>query len=90
MATLLIKDLSATTELDAGSMTAVRGGTYKGGGYYGGLGYSESKHDFAFNAEQLSSQKQDNFNATGNNVAFASDIHSTFKPTQTNTNNISF
>lgn len=90
MNTLTIKDLSVTNELDAHAMTSVRGGTSYKGGYSFLPSYSESKHDFAFSAEQLTSQKQDNVNLNGNNVAFANDIHSTFKPTQTSSNSISF
>lgn len=90
MTTLTINDLSATSELDAQAMSAVRGGTYKGGSYFGWPGYGESKHDFSFSAEQLTSQQQDNVNATGNNAAFVSDIRSTFKPSQSNKSSISF
>lgn len=86
MTTLTITDLSITEDLDRKAMTAVRGGMYKGA--Y--PSYGSSKHDFTFDATQLSSQTQNNVNETGNNVAFANDIHSTFKPTQSNTNSISF
>ena len=88
MKTLTIKDLSVNQSLDASAMRAVRGGTFKGYGFVPGFG--ESKHDFTFSAEQLSSQKQDNLNLTGNNAAFVSGISSTFKPTQSNSNSISF
>ncbi len=90
MTTLTIKDLSASSDLDQRSMLAVRGGMYKGGGYSPWYGGNSSKHDFAFNAEQLTSQTQENVNANGNNVAFASNISSTFKPNQSNTSSISF
>lgn len=89
MKTLIINDLSLTQELDASAMRSVRGGTYKGGSYFP-LDFNSSKHDFSFSAEQLTSQKQDNLNLTGNNVAFAADIHSTFKPSQSSTTSISF
>ena len=88
MKTLTIKDLSVNKNLDASAMSSVRGGFYKGYGYV--PAFSESKHDFAFSADQLSSQKQDNVNLTGNNAAFVSGISSTFKPTQANSNSISF
>ena len=88
MTTLTINDLSMTAELDRKAMAAVRGGTYGGYGYLPSFG--SSKHDFTFSAEQLTSQTQVNTNETGNNVAFADNIHSTFKPTQTNTSSISF
>lgn len=90
MKTLSINDLSITQELDARAMRTVRGGTFKGGSYFALPDFNGSKHDFAFTAEQLTSQKQDNVNVTGNNVAFAADIHSTFKPSQSSTTSISF
>ncbi len=90
MKTLTINDLSVTQELDAGAMRAVRGGTFKGGSCYALPDFNASKHDFTFSAEQLTSQKQDNMNLTGNNVAFAADIHSTFKPSQSSSTSISF
>ncbi len=52
--------------------------------------YGASKHDFAFSASQLTSQTQNNVNENGNNVAFAENIHTTFKPSQTNNSSISF
>ena len=91
MKTLTIKDLSITTELDTAAMTAVRGGTYKGGSGWLVSGYGgSSKHDFSFDAQQLTSQNQENLNVTGNNTAFVSGIQSTFKPTQSSSNSISF
>ena len=89
MTTLTIKDLAVTQELDTDAMIAVRGGTYYGG-YLPSLGLGSSKHDFSFDAQQLTQQTQDNFNATGNNAAFVSGISSTFKPTQSNSSTISF
>ncbi len=88
MKTLTIKDLSVNQDLDTSAMLSVRGGIYKSYGYV--PGFSESKHDFTFAAEQLSQQKQDNVNLTGNNAAFVSGISSSFKPGQTNSNSISF
>lgn len=91
MTILTITDLSITEELDCKAMAAVRGGTYTGGydyGYYPSFG--SSKHDFSFSASQLTSQVQNNVNETGNNVAFANNIQSTFKPSQSNTSSISF
>ena len=90
MKPLSINDLSVTTELDVRAMQSVRGGTYKGASYFALPDFNGSKHDFTFTAEQLTSQKQDNVNLTGNNVAFAADIHSTFKPSQSSTTSISF
>ena len=88
MQTLTIKDLSMNKDLDASAMSSVRGGFYKGYGYV--PSFNDSKHDFAFSADQLSSQRQDNVNLTGNNSAFVSGVSSTFKPTQANSNSISF
>ena len=90
MKSLTITDLSVTQELDARAMCTIRGGTFKGGSYYALPDFNGSKHDFTFTAEQLTSQKQDNLNMTGNNVAFAADIHSSFKPTQSSSTSISF
>ena len=90
MTILTITDLSITADLDQKAMATVRGGYYRGSSSYGLPSFSSSKHDFEFSATQLTSQMQNNVNETGNNVAFAGDIHSTFKPTQTNSNSISF
>lgn len=92
MTNLTIIDLAITEELDRKAMAAVRGGMYKGGGFgYGFMpSYDSSKHDFAFSATQLTSQTQNNINENGNNIAFADNIHSTFKPVQSNSSTISF
>ena len=90
MTTLTINDLSITADLDRKAMAAVRGGYYRGGPSFGLPAFGSSKHDFEFSATQLTSQTQNNVNENGNNVAFASDISSTFKPTQTSSNSISF
>ncbi|MBC7574131.1 MAG: hypothetical protein H7244_07330 [Herminiimonas sp.] len=87
MTSLTINDLSNTAELDRKAMAAVRGGMYKG---YTPPSFGGSKHDFSFDATQLTSQTQNNINENGNNVAFVDGINSTFKPTQTNTSTISF
>lgn len=89
MTTLTINDLSITADLDRKAMAAVRGGMYKGASY-GLPTFGSSKHDFEFSATQLTSQTQNNVNENGNNVAFATDIRSTFKPSQSSTNSISF
>jgi hypothetical protein len=91
MTTLLIKDLSVAEALDTRAMSAVRGGTYKGMPahmlpYFGGV----TKNEFSFDASQLIGQTQNIVNNNGNNVAFAHDITSTIKPTQTADNKISF
>ncbi|HJW25230.1 MAG TPA: hypothetical protein VJ576_10060 [Rhodocyclaceae bacterium] len=88
MRILLIKDLSRTEVLDAKAMAAVQGGMKKGMPSYWLSVYDGSKHDDSLTASQSIGQSQEVFNANGNNVAFAGDIHSTVKPTQTASNNI--
>ncbi|KRB64249.1 hypothetical protein [Noviherbaspirillum sp. Root189] len=90
MKALIIKDLSQTTELDAGAMAAVRGGTYQGAPFYLGPITNVSKSDFKFDAEQLMQQSQDTQVNNGNNAAFVCGITSNVHPTQTGSNNISF
>jgi hypothetical protein len=93
---LIIADLSDTTGLDRSAMQAIRGGTYTAAscfpvvGLSGFGGNNSSKHDFSFDAQQLTQQTQENCNTNGNNVAFASGIQSCFKPTQTNASSIKF
>ena len=89
MTNLTITDLAITASLDRKAMSAVRGGMMKGGYSYMPL-FDGAKHDFSFTATQLTSQEQNNVNETGNNVAFASGIQSTFKPSQSSTSSISF
>ena len=95
MKTLLIKDLSVTSELDGAAMSAVRGGTY--GGYvmpadclpsYPKFEYG--KGDIAFNASQMLGQSQNTTVNNGNNVAFSSGISANVNPTQNGSNNINF
>ncbi len=90
MATLIIKDLSVTAELDSKAMTALRGGTSKGYTPYGGPLFTFSKSDFNFDASQLLGQSQETVVNNGNNVAFASGITANVNPTQTGTNTINF
>ena len=82
MKSLSIKDLSVTEELDSRAMSAVRGGNLPS--FW--PGYNSSTTSLSFNAEQLISQSQNTINNNGNNVAFASGISSTVKPTQTASN----
>jgi hypothetical protein len=90
MKTLMIKDLSRTADLDRSAMASVHGGMYKGGSpYMLGL-YDASKHSFSFDATQVIDQSQNTLVNNGNNVAFASGITSTVKPTQTANNTINF
>jgi hypothetical protein len=81
MKSLTIKDLSVTEELDSRAMSAVRGGNLPGW-----PGVNVSSYEASFDATQLISQTQNTLNNNGNNVAFASGIHSTVDPKQTATN----
>jgi len=82
MKSLTIKDLSITEELDSRAMSAVRGGNLPG--YWPGV--NVSSYEASFDATQLITQSQNTLNNNGNNVAFASGIHSTVDPKQTATN----
>ena len=68
MKTLMIKDLSATEELGAKEMSAVRGGylglLYPWGGYS-----NSSEKNFSFDAMQQINQGQSVVTNVGNNVA---------------------
>ena len=88
MKSLSIKDLSITEELDSRAMSAVRGGNLPG--FW--PSYNSSSTSLSFDAQQLISQTQTTISNNGNNVAFASGISSTVKPTQTanNTNTVNF
>jgi hypothetical protein len=90
MKTLMIADLAHTDTLDAKAMASVRGGMYKGAYPLPFFGYGSSKSDVSFDASQMIGQTQNIVNENGNNVAFASGITSTIKPTQTAHNNINF
>ncbi|NEX62784.1 hypothetical protein [Noviherbaspirillum galbum] len=93
MQALNIKDLSATTELDAKAMSAVRGGM----GYSSGLtpfampsfgSLSLSASEFNVGAVQSLGQSQNTLVNNGNNAAFVSGITSCVNPTQNGSNNI--
>jgi hypothetical protein len=85
MSTLLIRDLTHTEALDDKALRAVRGGMLPL------FPVSASfKVDNSFSATQLIGQTQSVINENGNNVAFATDIDSRVKPTQTASNNINF
>ena len=99
MTTLIIHDLSVTSELDRKAMIKVRGGTGKnmyqycgpgyGGGYEGGSPYGDlTKNSFSFDASQALNQCQDTQVNNGNNVAYACGITANVNPTQTGSNNI--
>ena len=89
MATLMIKDLSVTEDLDRKAMTAVRGG--KGvPSYYWGPTLSFEKNDFSFNASQMLGQTQNTVVNNGNNAAFVSGITANVNPHQDGKNTINF
>jgi hypothetical protein len=83
---LMIEDLNVTHELDRRAMSAVRGGVLTLWPYYS----PSYKVETNFSAEQLIGQTANVLNNTGNNVAFATDIHSTVNPTQNAHNTINF
>jgi hypothetical protein len=90
MSKLMIADLSVAHELDRREMGAVRGG-YLGGQwpvYYPTPSVTSVSTNFS--AQQLIGQTNDIVNNTGNDVAFASGIHSTVNPVQTAHNTINF
>ncbi|MGE5623034.1 MAG: hypothetical protein ACM3WS_07765 [Bacillota bacterium] len=101
MTTLIIQDLTVTSELDRKAMLKVRGGTGKsmyqycgpsyGGGSYEGSPYGDiTKNSFSFDASQALSQCQDTQVNNGNNVAFACGITANVNPCQSGSNNINF
>lgn len=90
MTTLVINDLAMTEELDRTAMAAVRGGTKQMAVPSWYPSFDKSATNFSFDASQLLGQTQNVINNNGNNVAFASGISSTVKPTQTGANTINF
>jgi len=95
MKTLMIKDLSASLELDRKAMATVTGGSrlYRmplwGGPSYKKYSYSDStKIDFA--ADQFIGQQQSVDVATGVNVAFADHLKSVVNTNQNANNDIHF
>jgi hypothetical protein len=90
MSKLMIADLSVAHELDRREMSAVRGGSL--GGllpiYYPTPSVNVDK--ISFSAQQLVGQTNTVVSNTGNDVAFASGIHSSVNPVQTASNNINF
>jgi hypothetical protein len=97
MKALIIKDLSATIELDREELAAVHGGTY--GGYcmpdyclpsYPTPKFGYDKGSIDFNASQMLGQSQNTTVNNGNNVAFSSGISANVNPSQHGSNNISF
>ncbi|MFD1561548.1 hypothetical protein ACFSHT_38860 [Paraburkholderia silviterrae] len=90
MSKLMIADLSVAQELDRREMSAVRGGNLGGlwPVYYPTPSVKVNTTNFS--AEQLIGQTNNIVNETGNDVAFASGIHSTVNPVQTAKNTINF
>ena len=102
MTTLIVKDLATAADLDASAMSAVRGGcTSKPSYSWCGPAYTAPSYcppvygapaagKLSVDASQMIGQSQNVVNNNGNNVAFASGIHSTVNPTQSANNSISF
>jgi len=97
MTSIIIKDLSVTTELDAHTMAGVLGGTYKGytTSYCSWGGDQQPKPEpgkasLALDITQQLSQEQNTLVNNGNNVAFASNITANVNPYQNGNNSVSF
>jgi len=94
MTSIIIKDLSTTTELDARAMADVRGGMYKESGmsmHWGEQPKQESdKGIFSLDIAQQLRQEQNTLVNNGNNSAFASNITANVNPYQNGNNSISF
>ena len=91
MKSITLTDLSHTEQLDAKAMAKVHGGMHMGLLYPNPAPvFDSSKHDFSIVADQLNSQTQNIGSNNGVNAAFAGDIRSKIKPTQTASNSISF
>ena len=88
MSKLMIADLSVAKELDRRAMSAVRGGYLSLPFYYPTPSVKVDTTNFS--AEQLIGQTNSIVSNTGNDVAFASGIHSTVNPVQTAKNTINF
>ena len=96
MKTLMISDLTVSTELDSEAMATVSGGysDYYGLPYWGGPSYSSRERTdidvTSFTADQFIGQEQNVSVANGVNTAFADHLKSIVKPTQSAHNNISY
>ena len=93
MKTLMIKDLTASTELDSEAMASVAGGLYLKLPVWGGPHKVRKDIDVTkinFAAEQFIGQEQNVDVATGINVAFADHLKSVVKPSQDANNTIRF
>ena len=89
MKSLMIKDLEVAKELDGRAMSAVRGGTLALCPVFP-LSPVQVTDTTSFSASQLIGQTNNIVNNTGNDVAFASNIHSTVNPSQKAANTINF
>ena len=93
MKTLMISDLTVSTELDSEAMATVSGGYY-GLPYWGGPSYSSRERTdidvTSFTADQFIGQAQNVSVANGVNAAFVDHLKSVVKPTQSASNNINF
>lgn len=89
MTSLIIKDLSLSTELDAKDMAAVRGGSSGVYSMHEPL-VNIPKSDFQFDAKQMLGQSQNTLVNNGNNSAFVCDISANVNPDQHGTNTIHF
>lgn len=70
MASVMIKDLPSSVELDGKAMGSVRGGCGLCALAPGMPHFSSSMPNFAFDASQLVNQSQNVVNNNGNNAAF--------------------
>jgi hypothetical protein len=96
MKTLMISDLTVSTELDSEAMATVSGGYsyYYGLPYWGGPSYSSYDRTntdvISFTADQFIGQAQNVSVTNGVNAAFVDHLKSVVKPTQSASNNINF
>lgn len=92
MKTLIITDLSVTTELGHAEMAAVHGGYGKEvyAQYLSSAPKGLDKPAISFDAMQSLGQVQNTTVNNGNNAAFVCGITSTVNPTQHGTNTINF
>ena len=91
MKTLMIKDLTASVELDSKAMTAVAGGLHRRRPYYGAPSLSFSIIDIdtkSVIADQDLAQVMNVSTATGINAAFVSGLTSNVASFQEGSNNI--
>ncbi|GIZ53681.1 hypothetical protein [Noviherbaspirillum aridicola] len=92
MKTLIIADLSLTTELDRAEMAAVQGGYGKEvyAQYLSSMPKAPEKPAISFDAMQSLGQAQNTMVNNGNNAAFVCGITSSVNPSQHGANTINF